>query len=223
MIYHVNVFQFLMSGKDHILRIREAEDIKGLWKTSIILVLVSMFIYGWMACLGMGTDHLSSQATSLSATEYEQSKFWFLVGRVCFGGMFALFMLWVVPYILYGLTFIPFKKLVVLEQLVLTILLFERIIWMPLFVLAGLDWTVSPFSFGIIASYITDIPWIIAFFGAISLFQLWVMWIQVKFIRSLSMMKIRWIWLSIILLHIFYWLVAAFSVFIDTSFLSGVI
>lgn len=221
MVYDANVFKFLFSKKDHMLKMREAEVVKGVWKMSAILVLLSMLIYGWMAYLGMGSDHISSQATALSAIEYEQSKFWFLVGRVCFGLLLSLFLLFIVPFILYGLTEIPFKKLVIMQQLVLCVLLVERIIWIPLFVFAGLDWYVSPLSFGIIASYITDIPWIISFFGAISLFQLWIIWFQVTYIHSLSSMKKQSIWASIILLHVFYWLMVAFLVYFDTSLLGG--
>lgn len=221
MAYHANVFKFLFSQKDHILHIREAEDVKGLWRMSSLLIFISMFIYGWMAYLGMGSDLISSQAMTLSPIEYEQSKFWFLIGRVCFGLLLSLFLLFIIPLVLSGLTEIPFKKLIIMQQLVLCVLLIERVIWIPLFVFAGLDWHVSPLSFGIIASYVTDIPWVISFFGAMSLFQLWIIWFQVTYIHSLSSMKRQWVWASIILLHIFYWLIAAFLVFIDTSVLSG--
>lgn len=222
MIYRVNVYQFFSSMRDHILRIQEAEEIKGLWKTTVILILLSMFVYGWMAYVGMGTDHLSKQVTQIGLISYEQTKFWFLVGRVCFGLLFALFFMFIVPLILFGITDIPYKKLMILGQVVLTVLLCERIIWIPLFVYAGLDWSVSPFSLGIIASYMTDIPWLISFFGAISVFQALVIWLQVKFIKSLSTIKYRLVWLSMILLHIFYWLLAAFIVYLDLAFLGGV-
>ncbi|WP_085993628.1 hypothetical protein [Oceanobacillus senegalensis] len=221
MTYYTNILGFFRFTDDHLYRIGKAEEIKNQWKTTIFLILFSLFLYTFMAYFGMGTNLISEHATTLTTVEYEVSKFWFVVGRTLFGGLFALLILFVPSLLFYLLTDIPYQKLLIMQQIVLTVMLIERIIWIPLALFIGLDWYVSPLSFGIIASYLTDTPWIIAFFGSISLFQLWVIWFQGKFIMNLSATKKYIIWINIILLHIFGWCFAALFAYSDSYLISG--
>ncbi|MFD1039121.1 hypothetical protein ACFQ3N_12080 [Virgibacillus byunsanensis] len=220
-MYTINILKLLFSIDDHLFRIKKAEAFKNLWKLTIALILVSMTIYAWMAMLGIGSDIISGSATEMGQLTYEESKLWFVAGRIVFAVVFACLILFLPALILYSLTGISFKKLVIMQQMVLFVMLTERIIWIPLVVFLGLDWYVSPMSFGIIASYITEMPLIIYFFGAISIFQLWIIWFQVKFIGSMSLIKTHWLWTTVILLHLFYWLLVATLAYIDTELISG--
>ncbi|AVQ97695.1 hypothetical protein OBCHQ24_00975 [Oceanobacillus iheyensis] len=215
MTYHNNLLRFLFSMDDHLIRVKEAESIKRVWKVNVLLVLLSLILYGYMAYLGMGTNLLSPQAQSLAPLAYEQQKFWFLTGRLIFGLLFAVFILFIPSLYFSLLTDIPYKKLIIMQQVVLFVLLVERAIWIPLAVFNGLDWYVSPVSFGIIASYFTEIPWLIYFFGAISLFQLWIIWFQVRYIRNLTEIKKQWVWGYVLLFHFFFWLLTALLAYMD--------
>ncbi|RIU88340.1 hypothetical protein [Oceanobacillus picturae] len=215
MTYHNNLLRFLFSMDDHLIRVKEAESIKRVWKVNVLLILLSLILYGYMAYLGMGTNLLSPQAQSLSPLAYEQQKFWFFTGRLIFGLLFAVFILFIPSLYFSLLTDIPYKKLVIMQQVVLFVLLVERAIWIPLAVFNGLDWYVSPVSFGIIASYFTEIPWLIYFFGAISLFQLWIIWFQVRYIRNLTEIKKQWVWGYVLLFHFFFWLLTALLAYMD--------
>ncbi|MFD1172820.1 hypothetical protein [Oceanobacillus picturae] len=215
MTYHNNLLRFLFSMDDHLIRVKEAESIKRVWKVNVLLILLSLILYGYMAYLGMGTNLLSPQAQSLDPLAYEQQKFWFLAGRLIFGLLFAVFILFIPSLYFSLLTDIPYKKLIIMQQVVLFVMLVERAIWIPLAVFNGLDWYVSPVSFGIIASYFTEIPWLIYFFGAISLFQLWVIWFQVRYIRNLTEIKKQWVWGYVLLFHFFFWLLTALLAYMD--------
>ncbi len=206
---------------DHLYRINKAEKIKNLWRLCLLLTLFSMAIYTWMAFLGIGSDIISSNAIELNTLDYEQSKFGFALGRCVFAILLALIVLFIPSLIFYAITGIPYQKLIIMQQIVLLVMLVERILWIPLMLYWGLDWYVSPLSFGIIASHLTSTPWIVSFFGAISLVQLWIIWFQVKYIRYLSTIKQRWIWLSVIVIHIIYWLTVTFLGFIDVHLISG--
>lgn len=206
---------------DHIFRIRKAEKIRRLWIVSALLTFISVLVYIWMAYLGIGSDFISRGAVGLSPETYEAGKFWFLIGRAIYAVFIAVLVLFLPSLLFYLLTEIPYRKLMIMQQVVLVIMLIERLIWIPFMLLGGLDWYVSPLSFGIIASYVTGISWVIYFFGAISLFQLWIIWFQVKFITSLVPMRKRWIWLNVILLHVLGWAVAALIAFADTYIVSG--
>ncbi|UJL46588.1 hypothetical protein KFZ58_01035 [Virgibacillus sp. NKC19-16] len=221
MTYSVNLFKFFRSMDNHLFRIRKAEKIQNLWKVSVLLVLFSMFIYAGMAYLGIGTDLISQNFARLSPAAYEQSKFWFIIGRAGFAVLFAALILFVPALLFYLLTDIPYQKLIIMQQVVLVVLLIERIIWIPLMLIIGLDWYVSPLSLGIITSYLTETPWVIYFFGAISLFQLWIIWFQVKYMSTMTVVKKRWLWANVILLHILFWCIAALLAYADEFIISG--
>src|SRR5690625_2319098 len=171
MAYYMNLVKFFRSMEDHLFRIRKAEKLFNIWKTCLLLALASVIIYMWMAYVGMGSTPLSPAAIHASGVEYEQYKYWFILGRGVYALIFAAFILFIPSLIIYAFTGIPYQKLVIMQQIVLTVMLLERILWIPLAAFIGLEWYVSPLSFGIIASYFTEINWFIYFFGAISLFQ----------------------------------------------------
>lgn len=221
MTYRVHLFKILFSMEDDLFRIRKAERIQNLWKVNVLLILSAIVVYGWMAFLGLGSEDISSIAVSLTQPAYETSKLWFIIGRAVYALLFAAFILFVPSFLLYLLTGISYKKLVIMQQVILAVLLFERLLWIPLVIFVGLNWQVSPLSFGIIASYITETPWIIYFFGAITLFQLWSIWFQAKFISTLSDMRKRLIWLNVILLHFLGWCLVALAAYTDSYILSG--
>lgn len=221
MSYPINIIKFFFPIEDHLFRIRKAETFKNLWKICSLLVLFSVILYAWMAILGIGSDIISGNATAFNPQQYEESKFWFVLGRIGFAFSFALLILFLPSYLFYLITGIPYRKLLIMQQIVLLIMLIERLFWLPLSVYGGLDWFVSPFSFGIIASYFTDIPWAVFLFGAISIFQLWIIWFQAKFLCYMSPIRKRWIWTTVILLHMIYWTIAAALSFMDIHFISG--
>jgi len=221
MSYRVQLFKFFSAMGDHIFRIKRSEKVTNLWKTSIILIITTALIYGWMAYLGIGSTILSSGAMQLSEAAYESSKFWFMIGRVLYGVLFALVILFVPSLLFYLLTEIPYQKLVIMQQVVLAVMLLERLIWIPLVVFVGLDWYTSPLSLGIIASYLIEMDWFIYFFGAISLFQIWIIWFKFRFLRALSGVKNSTLWLFIILLQLLGWAFAATVSVADFYIISG--
>ncbi|WP_405098466.1 hypothetical protein [Oceanobacillus sp. FSL H7-0719] len=221
MTYRIQLFKLLTAIGDHIYRIKRAEKLSNFWKTSILLIFASAIVYGWMAYLGIGSNLLSIDATLLGAGEYGGSKIGFLAGRVLYGILFAAAVLFIPSALFYLLTEIPYQKLVIMQQVVLVVLLLERLIWIPLIVLAGLDWYVTPLSLGIIFSYLIENEWFIYFFGAITLFQGWIIWFVYRFLHALSEVRARTILLVIILLHIIGWAFAATIAVTDIYIISG--
>ena len=221
MTYHFNLIKFFFPVDDHLYRIHKAEKLTNIWKTSTWLVLFSVIIYAWMASLGMGSDLLSKGATELTELQYEQSKLWFVIGRIVFAVLLATFVLFVPALIFHLVTDIPYQKLVMMQQIVLCMMLIERVIWIPLFVYLGLDWYVSPLSFGIIISLLTQAEWPVYFFGAISLVQIGIIWFQIKYLSYLSSTGKSWIRINVIALHIFCWLIVAFITYLDSFMISG--
>ena len=215
MTYSINIIKLLFAVDDHIFRIGKAERLRTPWQVIFLLMLFSMLLYSGMGMLGIGTQVISSGVTIFTPSEYEMQKFSFIIGRMIYSIAFVLFVLFVPSLVFYLVTKIPYKKLLLMQLVVLFVMLLERALWIPFVVYFGLDWYVSPLSFGIIVSYFTDIPFLIFFFGAISLFQLWIVSFQIKFLSRLSAIHKRYIWGTVILFNVTVWVLTALVAFTD--------
>ncbi|MCA0972814.1 hypothetical protein LCM20_19695 [Halobacillus litoralis] len=204
-MYSVNLAQLFLRRDDHLFRLKRAEKIKNVWNLMFILLALTLVTYIWMAWLGLGTDAISMNMADLNRVEYEFRKAWFVIGRVGYALVFFLFILFVSSFFFWLFNDVAYKKMIIMQMNVLLILLLERITWIPLMVYAGIDWFVSPFSFGVIASYFTNLGYVVYFFGAISLFQLLVMWYQIKWLSTMSSTKKIWIWVGVIAWHVLLW------------------
>jgi len=209
MTYRVHLLKFFFEMKGHFHQIRKAERLTHVWKWSFVLGFASILLYGWMAYLGIGSDMISSQHAEWTLPMYEGSKFSFLLGRLLFAVLLSCGILFLTALFFYSITDIPFQKLMIMQQVVLFIMLIERLLWIPFMVYLGLDWYVSPLSFGIIASYVTVHDWFIYFFGAMSLVQVWVVWFQIRYLTFMASIRKRWIVLAVVAIHVFYWAMAA--------------
>ncbi|TGB01852.1 hypothetical protein [Halobacillus salinus] len=208
-MYSVNLAQLFLNRDDHLFRLKRAERIKNVWNLLFFLLVLTLLTYIWMTWLGLGSDSISPNMTALNRVEYEFQKAWFLIGRVGYALLFYLFTLFITPFIFWLFNDVAYKKIIVLQMNVLLILLLERITWIPLMVYAGLDWYVSPFSFGVIASYFTGLEYVIYFCGTISLFQLFVIWYQIKWLQTMSHTRKVWIWIGVLIWHLLMWAGAA--------------
>lgn len=209
-MYQFRVFQFLMSTDKQIYRLKNAEKVNHFWKLVSIFIVASMIVYGCLGYVGIGSDMLLDKSFTFTSDIYESSKFWFMIGKILLGLLFASYILFGPSALFSWMTNIPYKKLMVMQLIVLFMLLLERVMWFFLNLTIGLDWYVSPLSFGIIASVLTTKSWMIIFFGTISLFQLWIIWFQTKFILHFleNEGKVA-IWFTIILFHLVEWIIVA--------------
>lgn len=186
MMYRLNVFNLLHSFNDHIYQLKIAERVTNIWKSTLLFTLCSIVIYSWLGYFGIGSHLILENQYQFSAEIYESNKFWFIIGRAFFGLLFSIVIIFL-PALIFKWLFndVQFYKLVAMQLAVLVILLIERLTWIPLITFFSLDSFVSPFSLGVIASYITSKSWIIYFFGSISLFQLFVIVLQIKCLTKL--------------------------------------
>ncbi|WP_181350190.1 hypothetical protein [Thalassobacillus sp. CUG 92003] len=218
-MYAINLLKLFSRREDHLFKINEAERLKNFWNLTFILLALTILTFIWTSWMGLGTDGISADMTDLNRIEYELNKVWFLLGRAAYAILLFVFVLFISSFIFWLFNDVAYKKIIVLQMNVLLVMLLERVIWIPLMVYAGIDWYVSPFSFGVIAAYITDIEWVIYFFGALSLFQLWIIWYQAKSLRYLSSTKKQWVWIGVVFWHILLWAGTAALSYFDMSLL----
>jgi hypothetical protein len=199
-------------------QLKEMEVLKGYRKRIFNLFLLSALIFGLISAFGIGMDPLSKELTVLSPTSYELEKFLFFLGRVIAGIVYAAIILFVPAVIFWTISELgEYRKLVILQGLVLLILLLERLTYIPLSLFFSLDWFSSPLSIGVIAQYITGKPWVIYFLGSFSLFKIWIFHIQYKGLKRLTEQKNWLIWTVILVTNLFFWAITAFLAYIDFS------
>jgi hypothetical protein len=199
-------------------QLKEMEVLKGYRRSIFNLFLLSAFIFGLISAFGIGMDPLSKELTKLSPTSYELEKFMFILGRIIAGILYASIILFVPAVIFWTISEKgEYRKLIIVQALVLLILLLERLTYIPLSMFFSLDWFSSPLSLGVIAQYITTKPWVIYFLGSFSLFKIWIFYIQYKGLKLLTEQKNWLIWTVILLTNLFFWAITAFLAYIDFS------
>ncbi|MFI8687654.1 hypothetical protein [Rossellomorea sp. NPDC077527] len=199
-------------------QLKETEVLRGYKQKVILVFLLSALVFGLVSSFGIGMDPLSKELNTLSPLSFEMEKFLFLLGRILSGIVYAAVILFVPALIFWTISDEgEYRKLVIIQSLVLLILLIERLTYVPLSLFLSLDWFSSPLSLGVIAQYITGKPWVIYFLGCFSLFKIWVFYIQYKGIKRLTEQKNWLIWLVILLTNLLFWSVTAFLAYLDFS------
>ncbi|WP_409252215.1 hypothetical protein V1502_19300 [Bacillus sp. SCS-153A] len=200
-------------------QLRESEMLKDYYKKILLLFLLSMVIFGLNGIFGLGGVPLSKNILALSPIDFEIHKFYFFVGRLLLGLLYAAFILFIPALLFWTLYEAEFKKLVVLQGITLIVLLIEKLTYLPLLTYLSLNWYSSPLALGVMSQYITDNEWLKYFLGSISVFKVWAMILQFIGLRWLTEIKRITILLWIILVNLLFWSITAFLAYIDFAIL----
>lgn len=190
---------------------RDAEQIEGFWKRSALLLITSLILFGISAYFGIGNESLSKTIYELSPIEFETIKALFGIGQVIQGVLISIILILLPALYFWVFTNVDYKKLVIMQLFILTIYLIEQAMSIP-FHLVGMDQNSLPFSFGVVAQYLTEHELIINFFSTITLFKIWSMILQVIYIKVLSEKSTMISLFIVIPFNLFIWiLIALFS------------
>ncbi|PLR76195.1 hypothetical protein CU633_17195 [Bacillus sp. V3-13] len=196
-------------------QLREAERITGLWNRVVLLLLASALIFGLGTYTGVGTEILSKEITQLPISEFEAHKALFAAGQILWGLFYAALVLFVPSLFFWTLTDIEYKKLTVVQTLVLLILLIEKVVLLPFQITFGLDRFSSPFSLGVIAQYLSIKSFFVYFLATITVFKIWGMALQYKALKLLSDKNPKILLLMIISINLAAWLFSALISYIE--------
>ncbi|MBT2661559.1 hypothetical protein [Bacillus sp. ISL-45] len=196
-------------------KLRDSEYVPGVWKNTAMLVLLSGLIFGISAYFGIGSEYLSKNLTAVSREKYELQKLLFMIGQLIWGLFYGVAMIFIPALFFWTFSDIELKKFVTVQLYVMPVLLLEKVINIPLATGLGLIKTSSPFSLGVIAQYITNNDFIIYFLAAITLFKIWVIFIEYKYIKMLTGKRPGIVLLLVIGINLIFWLFSALFSFIQ--------
>lgn len=208
-MYQVKLWKGVLKPRYVLDEIKQAETIRGITSRVILLLLISVILSAVSSCLGIGSENLSHLLADWSASEFAARKLFFVLGNVFGGILFALLILFIPSLLFWGLMEVDFRKALVLQLFVLTILLIEKIILLPFEFLYGVKWYYSPFALGTAVRYLTDHAILLRFFGCISLFQIWALALQYRFLKRMTDNKPLFIAAVVVGLSIVFWAFAA--------------
>lgn len=196
-------------------KLRDSEYVPGVWKNTAMLVLLSGLIFGISAYFGIGSEYLSKNLTAVSRENYELQKLLFMIGQLIWGLFYGIAMIFIPALFFWTFSDIELKKFVTVQLYVMPVLLLEKVINIPLATGLGLIKTSSPFSLGVIAQYITNKDFIIYFLAAITLFKIWAIFIEYKYIKMLTGKRRGIVLLLVIGINLIFWLFSALFSFIQ--------
>jgi hypothetical protein len=214
MIYQVQLLKGLLHPNNFLYQLEKAEEVRNYRIRIFLLFLSSLIIFAISSYLGIGTEIISRELTSVSASEFEARKLLFLLGQILWSLIYTAIMLFIPAAFFWALTDIPFIKVLVIQMFAVAILLFEKALLIPFYWKIGLDKSSSPFSLGPIAQYLTDSTILIYFLSQISIFSLLVLYFQYKGLKYLTDRSRGQIISFVLSINVLFWLISSFISFI---------
>jgi hypothetical protein len=211
----VEVLRGLFNYPYYTYKLKDAEHVPGVAKNATLLILLSGLVFGISAYFGIGSEYLSKKLTSISREEYEMQKLLFMAGQTILGLVFGAIMIFLPALFFWTLSDLELKKLLTVQFFVLPIFLIEKLIMIPFALSLGLTQVSSPFSLGTIAQYITGNDFIIYFLATISIFKLWAIFIEYKYLKMLTGKNTKIVMLMVIGINLIIWLFSALVSFIQ--------
>lgn len=211
----IEVFRGIFNYNYYTYKLRDTERFPGVWKKTLLFILLSGLIFGFSAYFGVDSEYLSKKLTSIPKAEYEMNKSLFLAGQILQGLVFGAIMIFLPALFFWTVTDLELKRLLTIQLFIMPILLLEKLLFVPIAVYLGLTKVSSPFSFGVIAQYITGNDFIIYFLSYISIFKIWAIFIEYKYLKAMADKSPKIILLLILALNLVIWLFAALISFIQ--------
>lgn len=209
MLYHVQLIKGILYPNTYLYQLAKAEKITGLYIRFLLLLAAGAIIYLAAAYSGYGMDIVSNEISNVSNEELETKKLFVGIGKILWGIVFTLLIFFIPAIFYWTLMDTEFVKLLVMQLFVLAVLLIEKVLTLVLQISFGLDRASSPFSFGVMAQYLTESRLLIHLAGTITLFQVWVIFFQYMNLKAFSPRSPKWILLIVIIVNLVGWIMTS--------------
>ncbi|WP_338471001.1 hypothetical protein R4Z10_19850 [Niallia sp. XMNu-256] len=186
-MFQVRLFKGLKEPHYTAEQLGKAESLSGFWKNLLFLLGLTLLLSLFTSFYGIGNDILSPELNGHLATEFEAMKSLFAIGQMAWKLFEALFILTIPSLFFWAISDIEWKKFIVVQQEILVIFLLEKAALIPFALFLGITSHLSnPFSLGIIGQYVTDQPFILIFLAKMSIFTIWAVILQYKYVKVLA-------------------------------------
>lgn len=185
-MFDVRLFRGLREPYKTAQLLGKAEKISGFWKRLILLLVITFILASIQSIFGIGNDILSKELNNLSNTGFEATKSLFAIGQIIRVLIEALLIITIPSLFFWAVSEREWEKFMVVQQYVLVLFLLEKLLLLPFAVFLGLTADISnPFSLGIIGQYFTNNEFFLLCLAQISIFKVWAVVLQFKYIKEL--------------------------------------
>jgi F0F1-type ATP synthase membrane subunit c/vacuolar-type H+-ATPase subunit K len=209
MMFQIRLLRGLRHPNYFTYELKNTEAVGKIWSPVLTLILLSGLIAGLSGFFGIGSEYLSKNLVSSQTAEYEMQKALFVIGQILWGLFYGTVILYLSALWFWSLSDTELKRFVIMQLLVLVILLLEKLISIPVCLVLGVPEISSPFSLGPIAQSVMDNGFLVNFFASITLFKVWVIWVQYQYVRALTEKSRAVVWALVLGLNLIYWLFSA--------------
>ncbi|MDW2876596.1 MULTISPECIES: hypothetical protein [Bacillaceae] len=209
MIYYVQLVRGILNPSGAFYQLGKAEEIRGLVKRLILLILAGAMIFAAYGYLGMGMEFLHREITSIGSAEFEMKKLFAIIGQTCWGIIYTCLILFLQAVLFWIFMDVEYKKLLVVQAFVSVIFLAEKVLLLPITAVFGTGGKSSPFSLGIISQYIFENGFLTKLFSMVTIFSIAVIIFQYKALKSITEKSPKLILIVVILINLLYWTVSA--------------
>lgn len=209
MYYRIRLLKGIIYPKLIAYQLRQSEELRGLLPKSVLLIAFSILIAFFAGFYGIGTESLSKELTIIKSSDFELHKLLFIIGKMIFAAIHPLLILFVPTAIFWTLTDLEFKKLLYMQMFVLFMLLIDQWLDILFAIFLGINDYSSPLSLGVLAQYVTDNEFLIYFFGCISIFQIWAIFLQIIYLRLMCDKGQRLIIVTVLSVNLLFWIISS--------------
>lgn len=217
MMYQVKVVKGLLAPERNRYHLQNAEEVTQLKGKLALLYLLSILFFGFYGFLGIGSESFSKELIHLGTNEFEMGKLLILAGNLVAGVVYPTVYLFLIALFLWVLTDIEYVKLLIVQMIVFTLQLLEKLLLLPFFVFIHLNYDSNPFSLGVISQYFTSNEYVIHFFSEVTLFQVLIIAIEYFYLKKFTERNKYVVLLVIILSYFILWLVKALLAYIKVA------
>lgn len=217
MIYQVRLVRGLFSSEKTRYQLHNSEAVTQVKGKIILLYVVSVLIFGLYGFLGIGSESFSKELLKLSVHEFGMGKMLVLAGDLIAGIVYPSVYLFLMALFLWTVTDIEYVKLLIVQMIVFTLQLLEKVVLLPFFTFLHLNQDANPFSLGVISQYFIANEYIIHLFSEVTLFQVLVIAIQYYYLKNFTEKNKHRVLLMIIVSYLIVWLMNALLAYIKVS------
>lgn len=162
----------------------QRSSVRGFGKRVVLVFLIGVFLFGFRSLWGMNTESLTPYLTTMTTADYTLARFASLFGSIIWAVIYSSFHLFGFAYILSYITKIPFKKLLPMQLLMITLLLIEKGLVFLVFAMKGVTADFSFLSLGPLAATFLEQRYLILFFNQLTITTMLIIGYQYSFIQK---------------------------------------
>ncbi|WP_057915621.1 hypothetical protein [Peribacillus muralis] len=217
MVYQVRLLKGIFEPYRCRYQLQNAEAVTRFGSKLLLLYFLSLIVFTVAGYFGIGSESFSKHISTMSVTEFETGKLLIMGGNMIVGLIYPSLYIFLASLYFWIVADIPYLKLVVVQMTLFCLLLLEKVLLIPLFILLDIGNDGNPFSFGVISQHFLSSDYFIHVFSEISIFQFFIIFLQYFYLKGFSERNKYFIFLMIGLFYLATWFVKAFLAYIHVG------